>query len=215
MSVNTSGQTLFLLKMRGPQTAQQLAALLDITSMGARRQLEAALERGLVAFEDIADKVGRPSRRWALTREGHARYPDRHADLTLNLITQVKTLFGDEGLDKLIGARERSSEAAYGQLVDLRLALAQRVDSLARARDGEGYMAHAEPQDDGSVLLVENHCPICAAATVCQNFCRSELAIFQRVLGDDCTVERSEFLLEGGRRCVYRIVPLEVSSAGL
>ncbi|MGX9698628.1 helix-turn-helix transcriptional regulator [Janthinobacterium lividum] len=208
--MNTSEQILFLLKMRGPQTAQQLAGLLDITSMGARRQLEAALERGLVAFEDVADdKVGRPSRRWTLTREGHARFPDRHADLTLELIAQVKTLFGDEGLDKLIGARERSSEAAYGKLVDPQLALAQRVDSLARARDGEGYMAHAEPQDDGSVLLVENHCPICAAATACQNFCRSELAIFQRVLGGDCTVERSEYLLEGGRRCVYRIVPVK------
>ena len=208
MSASTSEQTLFLLKMRGPQTAQQLAALLDITSMGARRQLEAAQERGLVAFDDVADKVGRPSRRWQLTGEGHARYPDRHADLTLELIAQVKTLFGDEGLDKLISARERSSELAYGQLVDPQLELAQRVDSLARARDGEGYMAHTEPQDDGSVLLVENHCPICAAATVCQNFCRAELAIFQRVLGDDCTVERSEYLLDGGRRCVYRIKPV-------
>lgn len=208
MSASTSEQTLFLLKMRGPQTAQQLAALLDITSMGARRQLEAAQGRGLVAFEDLADKVGRPSRRWALTGEGHARYPDRHADLTLELIAQVKTLFGDEGLDKLIVARQRSSEAAYARLVDLRLELGLRVDSLARARDGEGYMAHAEPQDDGSVLLVENHCPICAAATACQNFCRSELAIFQRVLGDDCKVERSEYLLDGGRRCVYRIMPV-------
>ncbi|WP_353056196.1 metalloregulator ArsR/SmtB family transcription factor [Janthinobacterium sp. JC611] len=208
MSASTSEQTLFLLKMRGPQTAQQLAALLDITSMGARRQLEAAQDRGLVVFEDVADKVGRPSRRWALTEQGHARFPDRHADLTLELIAQIKTLFGDAGLDKLIGARERSSEADYARLVDVSDDLARRVDSLARARDGEGYMAHAEPQDDGSVLLVENHCPICAAATACQNFCRSELAIFQRVLGDDCTVERSEYLLEGGRRCVYSIMPI-------
>lgn len=208
MSASTSEQTLFLLKMRGPQTAQQLAALLDITSMGARRQLEAAQEKGLVAFEDVADKVGRPSRRWQLTTAGHARFPDRHADLTLELITQVKALFGDEGLEKLIGARERSSEAAYARLVDVQLDLAQRVERLALVRDGEGYMASAEAQDDGSILLVENHCPICAAATACQNFCRSELAIFQRVLGDDCTVERSEYLLEGGRRCVYRIMPV-------
>lgn len=212
MSASTSEQTLFLLKMRGPQTAQQLAALLDITSMGARRQLEAAQGRGLVAFEDVGDKVGRPSRRWQLTPAGHARFPDRHADLTLELIAQVKSLFGDEGLDKLIGARERSSELAYAKLVDPGDDLAHRVDSLARARDGEGYMASAERQDDGSVLLVENHCPICAAATACQNFCRSELAIFQRVLGDDCTVERSEYLLEGGRRCVYRIVPVAALS---
>ena len=208
MSASTSEQTLFLLKMRGPQTAQQLAALLDITSMGARRQLEAAQEKGLVAFEDVADKVGRPSRRWQLTPAGHARFPDRHADLTLELITQVKTLFGEEGLEKLIGARERSSEAAYARLVDPGLDLAQRVERLALLRDGEGYMASAEAQDDGSILLVENHCPICAAATACQNFCRSELAIFQRVLGSDCKVERSEYLLEGGRRCVYRIMPV-------
>ncbi|MBG6223204.1 putative ArsR family transcriptional regulator [Janthinobacterium sp. CAN_S1] len=208
MSASTSGQSLSLLKLRGPQTAQQLALLLGITSMGARRQLEAAQQKGLVAFEDVADKVGRPARRWALTREGHARYPDRHADLTLELIGQVKNLFGDEGLDKLIDARERSSVAAYSTLIDLRLALAQRVEILARTRDDEGYMAHAEAQDDGSVLLVENHCPICAAATACQNFCRSELAIFQRVLGDDCMVERSQYLLQGGLRCVYRIVPV-------
>ncbi|HAT30439.1 MAG TPA: MarR family transcriptional regulator, partial [Janthinobacterium sp.] len=75
-------------------------------------------------------------------------------------------------------------------------------------RDAEGYMAESEPQADGSVLLIENHCPICAAARECQNFCRSELAIFQRVLGQDCSVERSEHLLAGARRCVYRIRPL-------
>ena len=207
----TSEQTLFLLKMRGPQTAQQLAALLDITSMGARRQLEAAHGKGLVAFEDVADKVGRPSRRWSLTDAGHARFPDRHADLTLELITQVQQLFGDEGMDKLIAAREASSEAAYRALIDSGAQLSERVASLAMARDGEGYMADAEPQPDGSVLLVENHCPICAAATSCQKFCRSELTIFQRVLGDDCTVERSEYLLEGGRRCVYRIVPVRAT----
>ena len=209
--MTTSEQTLFLLKMRGPQTAQQLAALLGLTSMGARRQLEAAHGRGLVAFEDMADKVGRPARRWALTDAGHARFPDRHADLTLELIAQVRLLFGDAGLEKLIAARETGSEVAYRTRIGAGAPLADRVASLARARDGEGYMADSEPQPDGSVLLVENHCPICAAASSCQKFCRSELAIFQRVLGDDCTVERSEYLLEGGRRCVYRITPLKAA----
>lgn len=73
--MSTSEQTLFLLKMRGPQTAQQLAALLGVTSMGARRQLEAAHGNGLVVFEDVADKVGRPARRWSLSNAGHARFP--------------------------------------------------------------------------------------------------------------------------------------------
>jgi predicted ArsR family transcriptional regulator len=209
--MNTADNVLFLLKTRGPQTAQKLAELLDLTSMGARRQLESAQEKGLVAFEDVADKVGRPSRRWHLTEAGHARFPDRHADLTLQMIQQVRSLFGEEGMDKLIAARERESEAVYRAALDAVAppapadALAGRVEALARARDAEGYMAETEVQQDGSLLLIETHCPICAAATSCQGFCRSELQVFQRVLGDECQVERAEHLLSGARRCVYVI----------
>ncbi|MEC5160597.1 helix-turn-helix transcriptional regulator [Janthinobacterium sp. CG_S6] len=203
--MNTAERMLYLLKTRGPQTAQQLAQLLELTSMGARRQLEAAGEKGLVGFEEVADKVGRPSRRWMLSDAGHARFPDRHAELTLQLIVQARELFGEEGLERLIVARERSSEAHYRASVDAHAALPARVAALARARDAEGYLASAEPQADGSVLLVENHCPICAAARECQNFCRSELNVFQRVLGAGCTVARSEHLLAGQRRCVYVI----------
>lgn len=206
--MNTFDQVLYLLKTRGPQTAQTLAELLALTSMGARRQLEGAQEKGLVEFDDVADKVGRPSRRWRLTAAGHARFPDRHADLTLQMISQVRALFGDEGLDKLIAARERDSETQYRAALAGAPGLAAKVGALAELREKEGYMAEAQPQDDGSLLLVENHCPICAAATTCQGFCRSELEVFQRVLGDDCVVERPEHLLSGARRCVYRIRPV-------
>ena len=205
--MKSSEQMLFLLKTRGPQTAQRLAELLELGSMGARRQLEAALEKGLVQFEDVADKVGRPARRWQLTSAGHARFPDRHADLTLQLIEQARAVFGDAGLEQLISARETASEAQYRSAVDPALALPERAAALARARDAEGYMADTVQQEDGSVLLVENHCPICAAAQSCQDFCRSELAIFRRVMGEGCSVERSEHLLAGARRCVYVIKP--------
>jgi predicted ArsR family transcriptional regulator len=68
-------------------------------------------------------------------------------------------------------------------------------------------MARAEPAAEGGWLLVEDHCPICAAATQCQGFCRSELALFRRCLGPEATVERTEHLLAGARRCAYRIRP--------
>jgi len=220
--MNTAEQTLFLLKTRGPQTAQQLSELLQLTSMGVRRHLESWQDKGLVLSEDVADKVGRPSRRWMLSDAGHARFPDRHADLTVQLIAQVRTLFGETGLDRLIAARETESEQQYRAAIlaapaprprrnaaarPTQPALLARVEALAQARSAEGYMAQAEAQPDGSILLAENHCPICAAARECQNFCRSELDVFRRVLGPDCTVERSEHLLSGARRCVYRIAP--------
>ncbi len=203
--MKSSEEILWLLKTRGPQTTADLALLLELSTMGARRQLESLLAKGLVQFHVVAEKVGRPSQRWALSGAGHARFPDRHADLTLQMIGQVRTLFGEEGLERLIAAREVEMEAAYTRAVGAQSTLAARAEALAQARDREGYMAVAEEQADGSVLLVENHCPICAAASACQNFCRSELAVFQRVLGPGATVERAEHLLSGQRRCAYRI----------
>ena len=203
--MKSSDQILFLLKTRGRKTAQELAGLLGVTSMGARRQLEAALAKGLVSCDDVADKVGRPARFWILTDAGHARFPDRHADLALQLIEQTRSVFGEAGLEQLIAAREHTIEAQYREQVQGQSDLAARVQALALARDAEGYMAESEVQADGSVLLIENHCPICAAARECQNFCRSELEIFQRVLGQACAVERAEHLLAGARRCVYII----------
>jgi len=203
--MNSAEQTLFLIKTRGPQTAQQLAALLGLTSMGARKQLESWQQKGMITYEDVADKPGRPSRRWLLTEAGHGRFPDRHADLTLQLIDQVRALFGDAGLDKLIDSREAASERQYRSHLAAANTLPERVAALVRARSAEGYMAEVETRDDGSLLLIENHCPICAAAKQCQQFCRSELEVFQRVLGPDCSVGRVEHMLAGARRCVYLI----------
>jgi len=66
-------------------------------------------------------------------------------------------------------------------------------------------MAEVKRQPDGSLLLIENHCPICVAAKACQGFCRSELALFQETLGRDVSVARDEHIVAGARRCVYKI----------
>lgn len=206
--MNTPERILLQLKLRGAQTAQVLADGLGLTSMGVRRHLEQALAKGLVDTQDSGGKVGRPVRRWRLSEAGHARFPDRHAELTVDLIGQVQALFGPEAMERLIAAREQASEALYRSRIDeggAAAPLAARVAALAAVRDEEGYMAEAEVQPDGSIVLVENHCPICAAARLCQDFCRSELQVFQRVLGPDVKVVRIEHQLGGARRCAYAI----------
>lgn len=205
--MNTLDQILMQLKMHGPQTAQLLAERLGLTSMGVRRHLEQARARALVDSEDSGGKVGRPVRRWRLAEAGHARFPDSHAELAVDLIRQVQALFGPQAMRQLVAAREQAGEALYRARVDAAVPLLRRVEALAAARDEEGYMAEAQAQDDGSVLLVENHCPICAAARSCQDFCRSELEVFQRVLGPQAQVIRVEHQLAGARRCAYVVRP--------
>jgi predicted ArsR family transcriptional regulator len=142
---------------------------------------------------------------WRLTKKGHARFPDTHGDLTVSLIEGIRSVFGEAGLDRLIVARQETMVTTYRQALEPYLDFGDRVAVLARLRTVEGYMAEFERQADGSFLLFENHCPICAAAKACQGFCRSELELFQLTFGADMSVTRQEHLLSEGRRCVYRI----------
>lgn len=198
---------LYLLKTRGPLTAQQAAALMGLTSMGARKHLEAWHETGLVEYVDQAEKQGRPNRYWQLSAAGHARFPDRHSELTLQLLQHIRQLFGEKGVGQLIAAREIESLQQYKKGTGKFKSLGGKLKALAEIRSLEGYMAEVEKHEDGGYILIENHCPICAAANSCQNFCRSELQAFQQALGEQVRVERTEHLMQQGRRCVYWIRP--------
>jgi predicted ArsR family transcriptional regulator len=195
---------LVLLKTRGPQTSAELGAALGITDEAARQQLVKLANEGFVDGVAEANGVGRPTQVWRLTPAGHARFPDAHAELTVQLIRSIRTELGEEALDRLISARERETRANYNEAIASAPDLKERVARLAAIRTGEGYMAEWWAEDDGYVLA-ENHCPICAAATICQGFCRAELAVFQEVLGAEAEVTRVEHIPAGARRCAYRI----------
>jgi predicted ArsR family transcriptional regulator len=206
---------LFHLKTRGSQTAADVGLRLGMTSAGARQHLVKLETAGLVESEDQREGRGRPRKYWRLAQRGHDRFPDRHSDLTLDLLRSMRDVFGDGGLEKLIEYREHASVADYRKGVGERRSLRQKLTALAKIRSREGYMASVVQDTRESFLFVENHCPICAAAATCQGLCRSELAIFRAVLGADVTVERVEHILAGARRCAYRIGGRQRSSRRL
>lgn len=205
MKKTPQDQILYLLKSRGDLTAGDIGAILDITKPGAQQNLAKAAREGLISFDDRAEGRGRPRRYWHLTEKGHARFPDRHSDLSVELLKSTETLFGTAGLEKLIQHREAETLTKYCQKLDKEASLEGKVTALAALRNGEGYMANWQEVDDGEYILTENHCPICAAAAFCQGLCRSELEIFQKAFGGGATVERTDHILSGARRCAYRI----------
>jgi predicted ArsR family transcriptional regulator len=196
---------LFHLKTRGPQTAAGVGSRLGMTPAGARQHLIKLETSGVVESTDERQGRGRPRKYWRLTQRGHDRFPDRHSELTLDLLRSMRDVFGEPGVDQLIEHRQQASIVDYRKLVGERRSLRQKLDALAAIRSREGYMASVAQDTRESFLFVENHCPICAAAAACQGLCRSELAIFRAVLGTDVTVERTDHILAGARRCAYRI----------
>jgi predicted ArsR family transcriptional regulator len=208
MAQDTRAQdrVLYPLKTKGPQTAAQVARRLGVTPMAVRQHLYQLKAEGLVEFIDERRKVGRPARLWSLTPKAAARFPDSHAELTVEVIGAVRAAFGEAGLDRLLSERTRRQIKDYSaRMRSAGSSLLKRAEALAAIRREQGYMAECSRQRDGSILLAENHCPICAAASTCQGLCREELALFRTVLGDKAQVERTDHILAGARRCAYRI----------
>src|SRR5207245_3891462 len=125
-------------------------------------------------------------------------------ELTVHLIGAVRAQLGERALERLIAARAADAQANYTSALEGAADLGERVARLAECRTREGYMAESRREGDG-YLLVENHCPICAAATTCQGFCRAERDVFEKALGPGVSVERTEHIVGGDRRCAYRI----------
>ena len=204
--MKTHEKIIQLLKTQGPLTAKILASELGLTTMGVRQHVQGLEDSGDVVFKDEKAARGRPTRYWSLTDKGNSRFADRHDELTVQLLDSVITLFGDDGMEKLISHREETAMANYRLALADRFGVEEKLQTLAKLRSDEGYMATVE-QHDGIYWLMENHCPICAAATKCLSFCRSELQMFQTLMQEVATVSREEHIIDGARRCAYKVTP--------
>jgi len=201
-------QILHLLKMQGAQTASALAEQLHVSPMAIRQHLQTLKSRSWVTYQEERRPMGRPVKLWQLTLRSSDRFPDRHADLVLELLRSTESAFGSQGLERLMAERRHRQIQIYRSQLEQSAPKnwRQQVWLMAHLRSQEGYMAEVIEQPDQTLLLVENHCPICIAAQTCLKLCTIELEVFRSVLGTAVTVERVEHILKGDRRCAYRIM---------
>lgn len=204
--MKTAGDAiLFQLKSLGEAQAESLARRLGISVQAVRQRLERLLAENLVAYFDRAHGRGRPRRLWSLAPGAASLFPDTHAQLTVDLIGAIRRELGETALARLLERRREQITRAYRKRLAREPDMAKKLSALADMRSAEGYMARVEKLPDDGFLLVEDHCPICAAAMTCQGFCSIELQVFQDLLGPCWHIERQDHVLAGARRCAYRI----------
>ena len=186
-------------------TATDLAEEFGLTDTALRQHLDALEEVGMVT-RSIAEPTGRgrPPVHWQLGAAAATAFPDRHGELTVDLITSIRATLGDKALDRVIAARADRQAAGYALALADTKDVAVRVRRLADIRTDEGYLAEVATDGD-AFILIEHHCPIRDAAAACDALCNAELEAFQRALGSDVTVTRTQHLLAGDRRCAYRV----------
>ena len=198
------------LKLRGPQSIKILAKFMEQTTMGVRQHLTDMESKGLVAQTEAKKQTrGRPVNLWRLAESGHQLFKDGHTKLALELITAALKLGGGKFLKELVSSWNESIQEDYAlKLNKTEPYLDSRINRLAELRSDEGYMAEVRLLPDGW-LLTENHCPIHSAAKQCSHFCEAELSCFQTAFEGKANIERVEHLLDGARRCTFKISPID------
>lgn len=192
-------------------TATELASEFALTDTAVRQHLEGLESAGLVSRATTRPDSrtgtpqarGRPAAAWQLTPQASGAFPDRHVDLSLELIESIRAGLGEAALSRVIAERTARQSSEYRRTLAGQ-SLPVRVRRLAERRTAEGYVAEVRSDGDDFVL-VEHHCPIHAAAASCAGLCHGELDAFRGALGDDVEVRREQHLLSGDQRCSYRI----------
>ena len=210
IKVRSRRAILEILKREGAQESQALSNRLGVTTMAVRQHLYELSAQGLVTHTVQPRPKGRPAKMWELAATAHAEFPDSHAELTVSLLDAMQQSFGPTGLEQILAVRKQQMLRAYQEKLPQEASVPQRVEALAALRSAEGYMAGVETDVDGTLLLDENHCPICAAAAVCRGLCAIELDVFQELLGGEANVTRTDHIQAGARRCAYRIEPKSI-----
>ena len=186
-------------------TASDLAGEFGLTDTALRQHLDALEAAGLVT-RSMTEPTGRgrPPVHWQLAPAASLGFPDRHGELSVELIESVRSALGEQALDRVIAARSDRQMTAYSVALDGSDGLGERIGRLADIRSEEGYLAEVHTDGD-AFILIEHHCPIRDAASACGALCGAELDVFQRSLGSNVTVSRTQHVLAGDRRCAYRV----------
>jgi DeoR family suf operon transcriptional repressor len=197
---------LYALRRRGEASAEQIAEQLDMTVSGARQHLSALIRDGLVESAETATPEPKRGRRplvYAATAAADDLFPKAYGELTNELLGYVEGT-DPKLLDDLFAKRrEHRIDNARARLADKR-GLAAKVTELTRILDEDGYLATTERVSPGRYLIIEHNCAIWTVAQRYGQACTSELEFIRAVL-PEATVERTQHMVAGARRCAYEV----------
>ena len=182
-------------------TAAALAESLSCSVNAIRHHLKELEAAALVSHDRVAHGVGAPVHEYRLSAKGHELFPDRYADTVSHLLDHVVQLQGRAASVELL----QSHYGALGQRIcaeTSELTGDQRGEHIARALDGEGFMAKWHPAPDGG-MLVEHNCPHRVVAEKFPEVCADEEAFLSRAFG--ARVQRQSHIAAGCGCCSYQI----------
>lgn len=195
-----------LLLERGPVTAADVAAALELSGAAVRRHLDALLADGEATTRQAPTRSrrsrGRPARLYLLTQAGRVRFGHGYDDLAVAALRYLVETGGQEAVR--IFARRRASEMVdrYRSRITARGNVTERADELAAALSAQGYAAASRRAGSGEQLC-QHHCPVAHVAAEFPELCEAETTVFAELLGTH--VQRLATIARGDAACTTHV----------
>ncbi|MEM9541436.1 MAG: iron-sulfur cluster biosynthesis transcriptional regulator SufR [Cyanobacteria bacterium P01_E01_bin.42] len=205
--VSTKEEILRYLLKHGQATAQELAEALTISPQATRRHLKDLETAELISYQSIQAGMGRPQHKYSLSHRGKDRFPHRYGEFTVSFLDTLIETVGEEQVGAVFRKQWQRKAAQYRDRIG-EGSLKERVETLVRIRQEEGYMTelHLEnsprESDLEEYVFAEHHCAISDVAESFPTVCDRELEMFEAIL-PDCTVTRTHWINSGEHRCGY------------
>lgn len=197
---STKREILLLLKKLGSTTIREMSEHLGVTGMAVRKHVNALKKDNYIQSSTLRQRIGRPTYVYSLTNLAEQLFPTQYDVLSLEMMKEISSMFGEIFVDKLFKGREKRLEQKY-RLAMTGQNFGERIASLAKIQDNSGYMTTLVKIHDDKYLLEEGNCPIFQVASQYRQACQCELTLFASLLNS--RVERKECIADGGTKCSF------------
>ncbi len=198
---------LHLLQRNTNDTVDSLARSIGLAPATIRRHLDILQRDGLVAFEEVRKKTGRPEYSFYLTEGGQESLPKDYALLLGSMITEIAGLRvgdiqGKDGEQVLELVFERLSADVWDQYRDQvkDKDLPARLAVLTTLLDERDFYPETQIVD-GTLRIKLMNCPFRSVALKNDSVCTFDSHLMSAML--DIDVERQSCIHDGDAGCVY------------
>jgi predicted ArsR family transcriptional regulator len=182
-------------------SVNELVAKMKMSYMGIKQHCLTLERDGYLDTWRRPQKMGRPEMVYRLTRRTHDLFPCDSNDLTLELLTSTKEIYGPNAPEKLLyNVFERKGVSLKSKVKGENVA--ERAKWLAQQREKEGYMSQfVNEEKEGGPQILECHSPIMNLLDQYPIIGRLEQDLVEAVLGTP--VRREETRASGLYECAF------------
>ncbi|MEQ2527432.1 metalloregulator ArsR/SmtB family transcription factor [Bacillaceae bacterium CLA-AA-H227] len=201
--ITTKERILDLLKRQGSVTVNELTDHLSISHMAVRKHLDSLQKDNIISSKEIKQPIGRPLQMYLLTDTGDNLFPKNYEGLTLEILEDMKELYGEDSIQKLFQKREERLTSEYTKRL-AKKTNKEKIHEIATIQNEKGYMADVTEIDAQTFELIEYNCPIMVVANEFKTACQCETNLFKNVLGTK-DVRRVSCKTDGNDHCKFLI----------